>query len=150
VRWAQQYGIKNLYYYQFGQIPPCFWPSSQSFCCNSCCHGDEIPYVFHDTGSPYPWNLTGSDLIVADATSAYWASFAGTLNPNTNRWPGTPVWPVYRAHTDQSLSILDPISVVTGLNSKNCDFWDTIGYEHKKRIAPALKRILDESRKKKK
>jgi len=134
--------LAETYLFQFGQVPPCFWPPNQRFCCDKCCYGDELPFVFHDSGGIFPWNLTGADLAVANAASAYWISFAHTGDPSARRWPGTPAWPVYRTASDQSISLKAPLSVVSGLQAQRCDMWDQVGYSHavKRRIAGRRKR----------
>jgi carboxylesterase type B len=159
---AQQAGInstylyqvsKNIYYpdfCQFTRLPNfCPWPSHQKFCCSAVCHGDEIPFVFRDTGAPYPWNMTRTtsifleltftekDLEVSGAMLNYWTSFARYGDPN--KAGGAPTWPVYRSATDISMDLGYPIKQVTGLNAKNCDFWDTVGYYHAEHVRKFLK-----------
>jgi len=133
-------GFRDLYYYQFTRQPIfCPWPAHQSFCCNKVCHGDELPYVFHDSGVPYPWNFTGVDLYISNATANYWASFAMYGDPNKYNEPGIPMWPLYDPKSDQNIDLNWPLKTVTQLNKKLCDIWDSIGYDHISRVPEVLK-----------
>eukprot|EP01125_Pyxidicula_operculata_P001321 TRINITY_DN11214_c0_g1_i1.p1 TRINITY_DN11214_c0_g1~~TRINITY_DN11214_c0_g1_i1.p1 ORF type:complete len:548 (-),score=113.73 TRINITY_DN11214_c0_g1_i1:45-1688(-) len=138
-RLVEKAGVQNVYYYQFTRQPPfCPWPKSQSFCCNHVCHGDELAYLFHDTGNPYYWNLTGVDLQLANAMSNYWASFAMYGDPNQYNAPGVPAWPIYRAASDLSMNLTMPLNVVTGLNNDKCNVWDSVGYYHQSNVKKVL------------
>jgi len=126
---AEAAGVQSTYFYMFGRQPPfCPWPPHQSFCCKAVCHGDELAYVFHDSGAPYPWNLTGGDLELADALTSYWTSFAQAGDPNQAK--KFPNWPIYRKQSDISMYFDIPIKPVPNFNKKNCDFWDEVGYDH--------------------
>lgn len=129
LRWAEAAGVKQTYLYQFTQQPPfCFWPKHQQFCCDKVCHGDELPYVFTDTGAPFPWNLTGNDLAVSEAMAVKWASFARFGDPNM--LPSKVTWPAYRTATNISMNFGQPLGPVSNLDGLLCDFWDSVGYLH--------------------
>uniref|UniRef100_A0A6B2L168 Carboxylic ester hydrolase n=1 Tax=Arcella intermedia TaxID=1963864 RepID=A0A6B2L168_9EUKA len=141
LRYAQNAGLKDLYYYQFTKVPPfCPWPSSQKFCCDYVCHGDEIPYVFFDSGDPYPWNMTGPDSSLAQSMAYYWASFAVEGNPNVFNQPTNIQWPIYTQQNDISMNLNWPLATVTGLKKDKCDIWDQIGYDNLTKLIRALRK----------
>lgn len=143
-RLAQAAGIQSVYYYQFTRLPPfCPWPDHQKFCCNFVCHGDEMAYVFHDSGPPFPWNFTGIDESLAEAMSNYWASFAMYGDPNKYNQNGVVSWPVYTASNDLSLQLDWPLQAISNLNKENCDMWDDVGYYHLSKLAPTLQRVSE-------
>lgn len=142
LRQMEQAGVASTYLYQFTHLPPvCLWPSNQLFCCNYVCHGDELIYVYWDSGPPYfPFNLTGSDESLASSMSHMWAAFAAN--------PGAPIsaagiinflrvlrflrlgwtWPVYRTATDQNARLDWPLSTVSGLKAQACDLFDQVSF----------------------
>jgi len=137
LNYAERAGVKGTYLYQFAHQPPfCPWPKSQQFCCNKVCHGDEIPYVYVDSGPPFPWTFNQTDLSLAQSMAGYWSSFAMSGDPN--KYDPKFNWPVYRAASDQSINLEWPLSVKTNLNKDKCDQWDKIGYDYV-RIANNLK-----------
>jgi para-nitrobenzyl esterase len=66
-------------------------------------HASERQYVF-DTLGASPWPTGPGDKQIAEAMSAYWASFAKTGDPNGD---GRPRWPAYSAHEDRLLDFTD-------------------------------------------
>jgi len=129
LRWANNAGVDDTYLYQFTRQPVfCPWPERQSFCCKKVCHGDELPYVFHDSGSPYPWNFTGTDEDVSSLMSTKWASFAKYGNPNMLDQKAN--WPKYNIKTNISFEFGDHLAPVVNLDVSLCDFWDSVGYYH--------------------
>jgi para-nitrobenzyl esterase len=84
-------------------------------------HSSELPYVF---GAPY---LLGSvppaGQPLVDAMEGYWTQFARNGDPNGG---ANPTWPVYTTAGDQNLNLDTPITVGTGLEKANCDFWDDL------------------------
>jgi len=130
---AEVAGIRDTYLYMFTQQPTfCPWPPSQNFCCDAVCHGDEMAYVFHDTGYPYPWNMTTDDLYLSSAMTSYWTSFAHFANPNMdNKYT---VWSPYKTATDIIMNLKVPLTPTPNYNKKNCDFWDQVGYYHSTKL----------------
>jgi len=125
---AEQLGV-DTYLYQFTHQPPfCPWPKNQQFCCNRVCHGDELPYVYVDTGDPFPWNFNQTDLSLAQSMAGYWSSFAMFGNPN--KYNPVVNWPMYRSASDLSINLEWPLSTKQGLNKNLCDQWDVIGYDY--------------------
>ena len=61
-------------------------------------HATEIPFVFDTVEARYGKDLKPADKATAEAANAYWVNFAKTGNPNGK---GLPVWPAYKADTDQ-------------------------------------------------
>jgi len=135
-------GFRDLYYYQFTRQPIfCPWPPNQLFCCNRVCHGDELPYVFHDTGLPYYWNFTGIDLWLSNAMANYWASFAMYGDPNKYNEQGILMWPRFDPTSSINIEFNWPLKSVTQLNKKLCDIWDSIGYDHQIRVQEVFKEV---------
>jgi para-nitrobenzyl esterase len=123
-RAAEKAGNTNTFLYRFTHKPPFkVWPHGQSYCNFEPCHGSELPYVFYDSGAPFPWNLTAADRSLGLAMSTFWSTFAATGAPGAG-------WPVYRNATDQSIEFDWPITTVTGLRREQCDFLDRVGYVH--------------------
>jgi para-nitrobenzyl esterase len=83
-------------------------------------HSSELPYVF---GNSY---LLGSvpdaGAALADAMEGYWTAFAQGGDPNGG---SNPMWPPYTTAGDQNLNLTPSITVGTGLEKANCDFWDS-------------------------
>jgi len=147
LRLAEASGISETYLYMFTQQAPfCPWPPSQNYCCNAVCHGDELAYVFHDSGYPYPWNMTTNDLFIADAMTSYWTSFAASGNPNQNLNNKFLAWPIYRAASDITLNIRVPLTPTNGYNAKSCDFWDSVGYYHAGKMREVINKISRKSK----
>lgn len=93
-------------------------------------HGSEVPFVFYDDFEL----ITPSEKALSLAMVQMWESFAATGDPGGV--PGLPEWPAYNSSTDKSavfggeVSAGDRnegvnISVVAGLKSARCRFWDT-------------------------
>lgn len=125
LRQARAMGHTNTFLYRFSHQPPFHvWPESKNFCNVNVCHGDEIPYVFADSGNPFPWNLTAADALLANAMSTYWTTFASTGAP-----AGGPIaWPT--TAKDQSMELQWPLSIKTGLLKSNCDLLESVGFKH--------------------
>jgi len=150
VRLAELSGNNNTYLYQFDFLPPCFWPHSQSYCCDKVCHGDELPFVFADNGPPFPWNLTKDAVSLANAMSNYWTSFAHYGDPNHFNPPVQ--WPIYRSKTDMNMHLAWPLQAVQHLKKKQCDFWQKVGFYHetKETVFKKLQKLIQTKKKKKK
>ena len=58
-----------------------------------------------------------------DAIEGYWTAFAKAGDPNGG---SNPTWPAYSMAMDQNITLDTTISLATGLNKVNCDFWDGI------------------------
>jgi para-nitrobenzyl esterase len=53
----------------------------------------------------------------------YWTTFANTSDPNGGT---NPMWPAYTTAADQNINLDTSITVGTGLEKANCDFWDGV------------------------
>ncbi|HEY0190892.1 MAG TPA: carboxylesterase family protein, partial [Kofleriaceae bacterium] len=89
-------------------------------------HGLDVPYVFGTfnaltTASGQPYAPTAGDLAVSAAIQGAWASFARTGTPAT-----TPAWPSWTPTTDPTMQIDAALSVVNGIRTSDCDFWQPI------------------------
>jgi carboxylesterase type B len=124
VRLAEKAGARQTFLYRFSRGPPFdVWPKSQAYCNGQPCHGSELPYVYYDSGAPFPWNFTQLDTSLGLAISSFWTSFAATGAPGGS-------WPLYRNATDLSLELNWPLQQTQHLRAKNCDFLDKVGYIH--------------------
>jgi para-nitrobenzyl esterase len=85
-------------------------------------HSAELPYVFGT--SDELGSVSAGDRPLSDAIQRYWLRFAKTGDPNGG---SDPMWPAYTQASDQHLSLDRTISVGSGLEKANCDFWDTLG-----------------------
>jgi para-nitrobenzyl esterase len=84
-------------------------------------HSSELPYVF---GAQYVLgSVPTAGLPLVAAMEGYWTQFAKNGDPNGG---ANPTWPVYTTAGDQNLNLDISITVGTGLEKANCDFWDTI------------------------
>ncbi len=83
-------------------------------------HSSELPYVF---GASY---LLGSvpeaGVPLVGSIEGYWTRFAQSGDPNGG---SDPMWPPYTTAGDQDLNLDTSITVGTGLEKANCDFWDS-------------------------
>lgn len=131
---SARYSLRNTvkasvpsYMYQFRRVPPaCPWPKGQHYCCDACCHGDEIPYVFHDVSGPiFPWHFNATDVALADQISGFWASLAHTGIPSFQnvKWPQWDPKSLYSASFD-----IPEAKFIQNIQGNTCDFWDSIGY----------------------
>ncbi len=83
-------------------------------------HSSELPYVFGNSYLLGSVPDAGAPLV--DAIEGYWTQFAQSGNPNGG---SNPMWPAYTTAGDQHLNLDTTISVGTGLDKANCDFWDS-------------------------
>jgi para-nitrobenzyl esterase len=84
-------------------------------------HSSELPYVWGNSYALGQVPEAGLPL-VADI-EGYWTRFAQNGNPNGG---SNPMWPAYTMAGDQSIDLDTTVSVTTGLEKANCDFWDSI------------------------
>ena len=128
LRKAEQAGLTDLFLYRFSHQPPFkVWPKGKDFCNHFVCHGDEIPYVYFDSGAPFPWTMApnSTDFHLSTAMSKYWQTFASTGIPSGNF-----TWPKYTTKADQSIELQWPLSVKKGLQNDQCNLLDKLGYKH--------------------
>lgn len=122
-----------------------FWPPV-SACNGLVCHGDELPYVFHnpyDAGNRRhvfaPYEKTLSEAFVG-----YWSNFGASQKPGTppqlpgrvdssddrEAAPTPPAWTRYETATRAVLSLGQPIKMLTpDPFADRCQVWDEIGYD---------------------
>jgi para-nitrobenzyl esterase len=94
------------------------------------CHGDELPFVFHNADK-IGGQFTADEEKLSDAMGRYWTSFATHLDPNgaAATAPATR-WPKFSARNRDYLALNAPnISVAADPYRETCTFWDGIGYE---------------------
>jgi len=140
LRKAQKAGLKQTFLYRFDYQPNIsVWPKSQSYCDHKVCHGDELPFVFHDNGNPFPWKMNASALHFASQISELWTNFANSSNPGLG-------WPVFREQNDELFLLNNPLKKATHKQigkEKNCDLFDKVGYEIPKPNSKQLKQKLN-------
>jgi para-nitrobenzyl esterase len=84
-------------------------------------HGLELLFVF-DHIAPAGYAPSAGETALADAMGGYWSRLAATGDPNG---ASAPAWPVYDA-TDTALQLDDTVAPITGVRTKQCDYWDTL------------------------
>lgn len=102
------------------------WGPRYWYCVDQCCHGSELPFVFH-TADQGGFNFTAQEELLSRGMVNYWTNFAHTSNPNQG--PNSPS--VQWLSFDSKLSYIHlktPISQETGYNQQACDLWDSLGY----------------------
>jgi para-nitrobenzyl esterase len=117
IRWMNKAGLSS-FLYSFAHTPS----MTVIPFCKAACHAAELPYVFH-----IPSLL--STTIESDLSAAmvdYWSSFARDGFPSSAFDRNNSIWPMYTRLFDRSISFNDTISVVSGLRSKECNFWDVV------------------------
>jgi para-nitrobenzyl esterase len=119
VRMQESTGKSKAWLYQFTRATP--GPDSDRY---RAYHASEIPYVFGNLTSSHPWESIDREL--SSQMLAYWVNFATKGDPNGK---GLPQWPVYNQKSDQSISFGDKISVTSGLEHEQLDFFDRY-YNH--------------------
>ncbi len=116
-RWLSAANTKNYLYSFNGTLTGVPLPQLM----NVAFHSSELPYVFGDKyllGSV----PTGNQPLV-DAIEGYWTQFANNSDPNGG---SNPTWPAYTTAADQNLVLDTTISISSGFEKSNCDFWDGI------------------------
>jgi para-nitrobenzyl esterase len=83
-------------------------------------HSSELPYVFGNSYLLGSVPDAGASLV--GAMEGYWTAFAKTGDPNGG---SNLMWPPYTTAGDQNINLEPTLSVSTGLDKANCDFWDT-------------------------
>jgi carboxylesterase type B len=118
-----------VYAYLFNHQPS-FKVWGQSTCRKdgNVCHGDELPFVFHNADK-IGGAFTADEAKLSDAMMRYWTNFATHLDPNGDTTSGTQ-WPRFRASAKRYLALNVPsVSVANDPYAKDCAFWDRVGYE---------------------
>ena len=83
-------------------------------------HSSELPYVFGNSYLLGSVPAAGAPLVTA--MEGYWTAFAKSGDPNGG---SSPTWPPYTTAGDQHINLDTSITVGTGLEKANCDFWDS-------------------------
>ncbi|XP_076470633.1 cAMP-regulated D2 protein-like [Babylonia areolata] len=101
------------------------------FCEGRVCHGSELVYLFHSewTGN---FTFTRAEEALSAQIMDFWTNFAKTGDPNSPGPSPKPAWPRYGQEEGQwpVFKFQTPQSVVeSDYHGKECDFWDTIGYD---------------------
>jgi len=94
--------LKNklpVYVYQFGYVPE----NARTALPYGAPHASEIPYVFNNLKArkDHP-DISVADTAVAELVNQYWANFARSGDPNSNKLP---TWPTYSEDTFTLLQI---------------------------------------------
>ena len=85
-------------------------------------HASELPFIFgtHTLGGYIP---TSADDAVVDTLQGRWSAFAARHDPNVN---GGTAWPTYVVAQDNTAVLEDPVSMIMGVATDHCDFWDNL------------------------
>ncbi|MEQ9364344.1 MAG: carboxylesterase family protein [Leptospirales bacterium] len=113
-----------------------FWPSVPA-CKGEVCHGDELPFVFHN---PYDagngkHTFTPGEQTVSNAFVKYWTDFGarqepGGAAPGAAQTSEPPLWTRYTTPTRPVMSLGRPIQMLSpDPFGELCRVWDEIGYE---------------------
>lgn len=106
------------------------WGPNFAFCNGHVCHGSELPYLFN-TAQYLGYSFTPDEAQLAAVMAAYWTNFGWTGNPNQGPSHIPINWPQYNAtNRFSSLNMSPPSYTILSDSavSKNCDFWDRVGY----------------------
>ena len=84
-------------------------------------HSFEIPFVWGNTwlGARPP----DTDQPLIDSMQGYWGRFAAAGDPNG---AGATTWPPYASDTDENLVLNLSLTTESGLDTSDCDFWDSL------------------------
>lgn len=88
-------------------------------------HGSELPFVLHF----HNIFLHKDDKKMTDVLATYWGNFLidKDSNPNSNKVGINDIqqWPQYTNDNDEAIDIIEynNLKVITGLKSKECEFW---------------------------
>lgn len=104
-----------------------FWYCRNSEGRGHVCHGAELPFVWHSSGE---FTFTREEETLSRIMIDYWTNFAKSGDPNIGL--PTPVeWPIFDPYNPQNIEFeSDKTKIVTRLQSRQCDFWDKMGYHH--------------------
>jgi para-nitrobenzyl esterase len=87
-------------------------------------HGYEVPFAFDVPGALAGGKATPTDKIMADLTSAYWAQFAKTGDPNGDE---RPTWPRHDPAVDRLIHFTNAGSIVgTDPLKPRLDLWERV------------------------
>ena len=102
------------------------WGINQSFCNGHTCHGVDLSYSFN---FPFPL-FTPFGKQLAFNHIKYWSNFAKYQTPNEKTNDSTS-WPEYDIKNQCNLRFKAPEIIVESMYlDEECDFLDTIGYDH--------------------
>jgi para-nitrobenzyl esterase len=85
-------------------------------------HATELPFVFNSFGA-LGYIPTPAESALSATMEGYWVNFAAAANPNA---AAAPLWPSYDPTQDNAIVLDDTISATSGIETANCDFWDSI------------------------
>jgi hypothetical protein len=100
--------------------------------------------VFHDSGSPVPFDLPPADLAFSKQVAGYWSSMSHYGNPNM--FNPDVKWEMFKNDTRMNILLNLETSMQSNTNAFNCDMFDEIGYDTE-RDGPIMSRIIDVLRK---
>jgi para-nitrobenzyl esterase len=90
-------------------------------------HYMDVPFQFHNLATTSLVSSgfvpSAAELALSDTMIGYWTRLAASGDPNG---AGAPDWPLYVAAADNVLTLDDVPSVMTGVRTAHCDFWDQI------------------------
>ncbi|CAF3437313.1 unnamed protein product [Rotaria socialis] len=113
------------YSYVFGFPLEANGTDNSSVCQGCACHGDEIPFLFESLWN----NFTDAGKRISESLATYWTNYAKTKDPNQPVQIPL-VWPRLMNNVMKYLYFQDPVQIIENYLKDDCDFWDTIGYQH--------------------
>ncbi|MDP3237951.1 MAG: carboxylesterase family protein [Myxococcales bacterium] len=87
-------------------------------------HGVELYLVFQKLDRIPGYTPTAAERSLQTALLSFWTTLAATGTPSGPM--GTPAWPQGGGMSDTTMSLRSPPSVVNGVRSSLCDFWDSL------------------------
>lgn len=103
------------------------WGPNYTFCDGYVCHASELPFVF-DSATLAGFKPTAEEEVLAKSVMGYWTQFAKTGSPNGL---GLPEWRPTAPGAPWEMRLDTPAcSGKAGLEKKECDYYDSIGYSH--------------------
>ena len=108
------------------------WGKNKTECYEKVCHGSDLPYWFRPNLTPFGFNFTEEEYILADTMSEFSGNFAKNHNPGTSTFEGIK-WEQYKTDSvqdEKSMYFETPkIHMREAPFEAICDFWDNeIGY----------------------
>ncbi len=79
--------------------------------------------MFHHSWPAALHPFGAAETKLASTINAYWTNLAKYGDPNENRDPGDPIWPIYNSTSELYVSLQHPVRVSAHLLRDACLFW---------------------------
>jgi len=94
-------------------------------------HSSELEFVYANPWPPIVHRFDEDDITMAKTFGGYWSNLAYTTNPNVGPTSGLLDWPSFNPNAEAIMDMTVPTAIDTQYLDNICDFWDTVGYNHK-------------------